>query len=254
MQVSTEVMNVLEASGFNGNQLRLPPTQLERKLYDAVNKVLEAMGGKWNRSAKAHVFEGDAYEAVEDVLQTGEYTRVKQDLGQFDSPLPVVMRVIQLAGDLSGKWVLEPEAGIGKIAVAAEEMGGIVWAYEIDPRRYAVLKEALEGGDAGAVQCVDFMQVRATSDESALFDVVLMNPPFAKQADIDHVLHAATFLKPGGRLVSVMSASVTYRTNRKAEDFRAWVNAHGGTIEMLPDGAFASSGTQVAACIVSVTL
>jgi type I restriction-modification system DNA methylase subunit len=78
-----------------------------------------------------------------------------------------------------------------------------------------------------------------------------MNPPFAKQADIAHVTHAAKFLKPGGRLVSVMSASVTFRTDAKTEAFRGFINSKGAAHEKLAGGAFKESGTMVNAVIVS---
>ena len=42
----------------------------------------------------------------------------------------------------------------------------------------------------------DFMKARVPMD-GAQFDAVVMNPPFEKQADIDHVLHAYKMLKPG---------------------------------------------------------
>ncbi len=41
-----------------------------------------------------------------------------------------------------------------------------------------------------------------------------MNPPFSRQQDIRHVMHAAKFLKPGGRLVAVMGASAISGSNR----------------------------------------
>ena len=72
-----------------------------------------------------------------------------------------------------------------------------------------------------------------------------MNPPFSRQADIHHVNHAIKFLKPGGVLVSVMSAGVTFRTNRLTDDFRRMVIAHNGQIGALPAGAFKESGTMV---------
>ena len=34
-----------------------------------------------------------------------------------------------------------------------------------------------------------------------MFDAVLMNPPFAQGADIEHITRALKMLKPGGRLV-----------------------------------------------------
>ncbi len=71
-----------------------------------------------------------------------------------------------------------------------------------------------------------------------------MTPPFAKQADIQHVLHAYDFLKPGGLLVAVMSAGITFRSGR-AEEFRKLVADRGGSIDPLPDAAFKESGTDV---------
>jgi hypothetical protein len=36
--------------------------------------VLKAMGGKWHRHSKGHVFDGDPTEAIELASLTGEYT------------------------------------------------------------------------------------------------------------------------------------------------------------------------------------
>jgi len=77
-----------------------------------------------------------------------------------------------------------------------------------------------------------------------IYDKVVMNPPFEKQADIDHVLHAFKFLKPGGRLVSIMASSVTFRENKKTLDFKELVDLH-GFIEHNLAGAFKASGTMV---------
>ncbi len=71
-----------------------------------------------------------------------------------------------------------------------------------------------------------------------------MNPPFGCDGvgtDIDHVRHAFEFLKPGGRLVSVMSDGVFYRNDSKAQEFRAWLEHSGGFDFELPEGAFLNS-------------
>jgi ParB family transcriptional regulator, chromosome partitioning protein len=86
-----------------------------------------------------------------------------------------------------------------------------------------------------------------------LFDRVIANPPFEKQADIDHVLHAWAHLKPGGRLVSVMSAGVTFREDRKTRAFRDFLNEHGALVETNPEGAFKESGTGVSTVLVAIT-
>lgn len=243
MKISQDVMQVLDRAEVDGNKLVLTG-QLDRKLYQDVNKVLEAIGGKWNRGAKAHVFDMPVSDVLEPIMETGEYVRTKQDFGQFDSPEDVVARVIQLADIEPGMAVLEPSAGIGNIAYAAEAAGGKVTAVEIDPKRCAKLK----GSANLSAHHHDFLQQTAVQH----FDRVVMNPPFAKQADIDHVLHAHKCLKSGGRLVSVMSASVLFRDNTKAKAFRAFVEERGGTFERLPDTSFAQSGTAVHTCIVTI--
>jgi type I restriction-modification system DNA methylase subunit len=73
-----------------------------------------------------------------------------------------------------------------------------------------------------------------------------------RELDIDHVMHAFKFLKPGGKLVSVMSAGITFRQDRKAVAFREMLEAHNGQIIPLPEGSFKESGTGVNAVIVTV--
>jgi protein-L-isoaspartate O-methyltransferase len=249
MQVSQPVLEVLSAAVVSGTSLKLIG-QLDRKLYADTNKVIEAAGGKWNKKAGAHVFEGMAIDTIEPILMTGTYSRTKQDFGQFDSTPVVVDRVIELADIEPGMSVLEPSAGIGRIASAAAESGGVVMAIEIDKTRVAKLETVAEAYRGMSVIQTDFLTLDPLICES--YDRITMNPPFAKQADIEHVNHAFKFLKQGGRLVSVMSAGVGYRQDRKAVEFRAFVEERGGTIERLPDSAFKDSGTNVSTVIVVI--
>jgi protein-L-isoaspartate O-methyltransferase len=243
LRISEDVLAVLDAAEVEGTRLVLTGT-LDRKLYQDVNKVLEAIGGKWNRSAKAHVFELPVSDVLEPIMETGEYQRTKQDFGQFDSPPEVVSEVIRLAQIEPGMDVLEPSAGIGNIVRGIVAAGGVPHAFEIDPIRRASLEAS--GLMTFPVASGDFLTFEP---EEPTFDRVAMNPPFARQADIDHVLHAFQFLKPGGLLVSVMSASVLFRTNRKTVAFRELI-ADSGMIERLPDNAFASSGTNISTVVV----
>lgn len=98
---------------------------------------------------------------------------------------------------------------------------------------------------------MDFLTV-VPPDEPLGFDVVLANPPFSKQQDIDHVRHAYRFLRFGGRLVAIMAAGVLFRQNRKTVEFRQWVLSLGGDIEELPEGTFKEEGTMVRAVLVTI--
>lgn len=85
-----------------------------------------------------------------------------------------------------------------------------------------------------------------------VYDFVLMNPPFEKLQDIEHVRHAYKFLKPGGQLRAIMSPVFTFREN--CREFREWVEDL-GYWEKLPDGSFktAFNATSVACVYVEVT-
>lgn len=237
-QISQDVLQVLDAATIDGALLTLNGT-LDRKLYVETNKVLEAAGGKWNKKAKAHVFDGDANEFIEPIILTGEYRLTKQDFGQFDTPADLAHDVVVLADIEPGMAVLEPSAGIGRIAKAVERAGGKVTCYEVDEKRASALADF-------TVHVCDFLSVIPAQQ----FDRVVMNPPFARQDDIRHVLHAFKFLRPGGRLVAIMSAGILFRTNKATLDFRDFVLAHQGSVKALPEGSFKESGTSVNTCVV----
>lgn len=245
MKIQEEVLTHLSTATCKGRELRLSST-LDRGEYARVKKVIEAAGGKWARSAAAHVFPGDAQEAVDSLILTGNVT-VPADLGQFDTPPEVAAMVIEAANITPGMRVLEPSAGTGALVAPAVEDGGKVYWCEIDPKRHAAL--ALRFPERSRLG--DFLQ--ADPDRYAPFDRVVMNPPFAPgQADIHHVMHALQFLKPGGRLVSIMSAGVIFRENRLTTIMRDTIRRTGGTVRRLPPKSFRISGTNVETVLVTM--
>lgn len=70
------------------------------------------------------------------------------------------------------------------------------------------------------------------------YDRIIMNPPFSKRQDAEHVRHAYELLKPGGRIVAIMGEGVFFGQDQKAQEFREWLESIGGTSEKLPDGSF----------------
>lgn len=244
MRIDHDVLAVLSRCETNGNALVIAE-QLDRSMYQRANKVLEAAGGKWNRKAKAHLFDDEAATRLDQILLSGEVAVPKDEFNYFPSPPAVVERLLELADVRCGMRVLEPSAGQGAIAYACAEAGGLVDCCELMEANYDALS-----GDVrlNAVVLADFL----TLVPEPRYDRVVMNPPFAKQADIKHVLHALQFLAPEGMLASVMAASVLYRDNRLTRDFRDLVRDRGGDIEALPEGSFKSAGTMVGTVIVTV--
>lgn len=246
MKIPENVLRVLSVCEVDGTAVRITSGQLDRKLYLGVNAVLAELGGKWNRKTRAHLFPADPTDTLDAVINAGEVTTARE-LGYFPTPAPLVRRMVALARVGPGMDALEPSAGEGAIAVELARAGAMVTCFEIDPARMPALERAL-ARHASVRHRADFLQV----DAAPWADRVVMNPPFARQADIDHVRHAYAMLKPGGRLVAVMSAGVAFRENRKAVEFRALVAAAGGTIEALPDGTFAEAGTHVRTVLVTM--
>ncbi len=165
--------------------------------------------------------------------------RLRNVPGFFPTPAPLAGRMIEEARipdtpaeDFS---VLEPSAGIGSIVdtlAAAGFPADRVECFEASQACGAVLTLK---GYRNAIE--DFLSV----EPAERFDRVLMNPPFEAQADIDHVRHAFQFLKPGGRLVAIMSeGSFNTSTRRKCQEFALWLTDKGGTSEPIR-GAFDSS-------------
>lgn len=231
--IDQNTLAILSRVTVEGNNIFLTCGQLDRKQYLAVNEVLENMGGKWNKKAKAHVYANDPTEALEQVLLSGEIVPPKK-YGYFPTPPELAKRVIALAEVAPGELVLEPSAGQGGIA---DHLAGFaVDCVELLPDNAKVLRSK----GYNLLHEGTFFDVVPTP----IYDKVIMNPPFEKQADIDHVLHAFKFLKPGGRLVSIMASSVTFRENKKTLDFKALVDRQ-GFIEHNPAGAFKESGTMV---------
>src|SRR3546814_17210511 len=82
-------------------------------------------------------------------------------------------------------------------------------------------------------------------ETTGLFDRIVMNPPFDRLRDIDHVVHALKFLKPNGRLVPIMSAGTEFRSDRKSVEFRQLLEDIGANWHDLPPGSLAECGTNV---------
>ncbi|MBC7435820.1 MAG: DUF3560 domain-containing protein [Bdellovibrionales bacterium] len=167
----------------------------------------------------------------------------------FPTPSDLAARMVDLAGVDVGLRVLEPSAGTGQILAA---LPGVVpfgekrqTALDVVAVEYShALAEGLkQSGLAGSVVCGDFLQCR---DELGKFDAVLMNPPFENAADIKHITHALTMLKPGGRLVAICANGP-----RQNDALRPMVEAAGGHWEVLPSGTF--DGTGVSSVLMAFT-
>jgi len=224
---------------------RLTCGQLDRPLYLAVNKGLDALGGKWDRKLGGHVFTIDPRQRIELLLDTGQVKVVKDSY--FPTPRVIGLEMADMAWLMPEIRVLEPSAGTGELAEAILETEPAVdlLVAEKDQRRQQALKE--KGFRLLAEGDYDFL----TADVGK-WPRIIQNPPFENGQDIDHVRYAYEHLEEDGLLVSVMSESPFFDSRSKARHFRQWLAMLDHQIIELERGAFSGSGTGVKAKLVII--
>lgn len=252
IRISDEVRAVLTRSVVEGNLLRLPPGQLDRKLYVSVNEALEAIGGKWNKKQKAHVFDGDPRAAIDAASETGKVAHPNQH-DFFPTSRDVAETACYRLG-MGDTWkrMLEPSAGNGDLVAPFLDWLGMPTTDELvlfdkDPKRCDALQRK---GLAPYTSMVDFLTLDPVVFRP--FDRILMNPPFERGSDTKHIAHALNFLAPSGRLVAIASAGLKGREDKSTRALRANIDQWGGVIEDLPEGSFKHAGTSVATVMVVV--
>lgn len=182
---------------------------------------------------------------AEELKQKLIYVKNASIPGYFPTPPAVVSLMLDYAQIGKLQSVCEPSAGSGAILDAIEERHpdrGATYIFEVNRTLVDIL---LKKGYSPTGY--DFMEAFGYK-----FDRIVMNPPFERLQDIDHVLKAYELLKPGGRIVSIMSPSPFFNSQKKASDFREWFENVGGEAHDLPEGSFKESGAMVNSKIVVI--
>jgi predicted RNA methylase len=255
MKLTEDVLAVLSTAEVTETSLRITAGRLDRKVYLAVDKAVQALGGKWDRKTKTHTFpSGAASQLVENAILTGEVTLPKNDLAFFPTSPELARQLVVMAGVKKGWKVLEPSAGTGRIVDAILAAGGLPFAVERDigMRTKLALRDPpiMVIGATISGPAVDFMDLDPRVAMNS-YDAVVMNPPFKKSGKgdhLDHVRHAFNFLKPKGVLVSVLPVSIEFREDKRYREFRDWHRERNGEVVRLPEGSFKDAGTSVNTC------
>lgn len=174
-------------------------------------------------------FYGDVLpDAPEENAKRQPGTAVSKDLQFYPTPAAVVETVLSDLYFKQGESVLEPSCGDGRLmdGLAALGKGLCVTGIEYDPARAAECR-----AKGHHVQTANFLQVAP----QPIFDAVVMNPPFYGRHYLKHIRHALKFLKPGGRLLSILPATAHYDHGELPA----------GKWHDLPVGSFSESGTNV---------
>lgn len=113
--------------------------------------------------------------------------------------------------------------------------GGRAWSGRVS--LHAINEDGSEGRMLGWYDRDELTGIRQRGSWSG-YDRIVMNPPFSKGRDIEHVQHAYELLRPGGRLVALMGEGAFFHKNQASERFREWLDSLGATSEKLPEGSF----------------
>ena len=192
--------------------------------------------------------DGDAHEPKETFTSK---TTLARNFGHYPTPEPVAKRVVEAANYHHSRdaesplLILEPSAGGGNIASIAAQQGAHVDCIEIQRHLADTLKAS---GLYRNVWNADFLD----RTPMPLYDCVLMNPPFDRERDIDHVTHALKFLKDTGILIAIMSAGTEFRETGKSRAFRDQMAQLNARWKDLPPGSFSSVGTNVNTMLLKV--
>jgi len=149
--------------------------------------------------------------------------------GFFPTPPQLVEEMLGYAQPLhKGLRVLEPSAGNGAIARALRKEGVEPKLVEMNDSLRAILVT-----DGFQLVGDDFLKF----DQHG-WDRILMNPPFERGQDMEHVRHAYDLLADGGILVAITSEGPFFREDRKAAAFRDWLKSVGGFSRRNAEGSF----------------
>ena len=172
--------------------------------------------------------------ATREIAKREADLRVTKIPGYFPTPAAVADRMVDLADIQPAQMILEPNGGKGSLidAIQRKHPDAAVDVYEVNHHlRELLCSRARPFGH-------DFWRKRPASRPG--YDRILMNPPFEKGQDIEHVTPGLdSLLKPGGRLVAIVSAGAMSRGDKKARRLPAasWTTTATPT-RRFPAGTF----------------
>lgn len=167
--------------------------------------------------------------------------------GFFPTPAKLADEMVKMLDLKPRMTVLEPSAGKGDLAEAVRrDVNGDLVDLKCIEQNWT-LHEILTEKGFNAYRG-NFLELNPF--EWPKFDRIIMNPPYERLADIDHVRHAFKFLKPSGWISALVSASFRFRSDRKAVEFREWLESLGCCPQDLGtpfdgDEAFRQAGVRV---------
>ncbi|MBD2753815.1 DNA methyltransferase family protein [Spirosoma validum] len=237
--------------------LGLPEYQIED--YPRFKRMITDVGGVWKR--KGFLFTSDPTNVLQRIFEQG--VNWKQLTQYFATPHTVCRKMIEKLPQgidfWHGKRILEPSVGRGNILMeillrtcmfqgngkTGEDFRINAWSKsqvdlcELDEFNYLCLENKIIKQMGYQRICADFMQL----PNDRQYDIIIANPPFAKDQYKTHFTKMVGHLAPGGDIVCVLP--------KKAEEDDLYSQLANVEFEHLSNKEFRGSGTIVDTLIVS---
>ncbi|MCF5382486.1 DUF4942 domain-containing protein [Pseudomonas syringae] len=165
-------------------------------------KIIESIGGECRRQDSSTIyinFDFDPTEVLNQIIYTGIVPETVS-YQFYPSRSEIAVKAASRLDIRDGLTYCEPQAGTGDLAQYLPKDS--TFCIEIADVRVKVL--AAKGYN---VIKADFLKW-ALENPEAKVDRVLMNPPFSKGRALAHLTAAASMLKPNGRVVAILPASM----------------------------------------------
>lgn len=238
----TETLNLdLRALRCEGNLAFLPTEQLNN--YPILKATLIKACGKYKNNSFEFPYPA---QTVIDQLISGKSINFKKEFQFFATPETVAERLMDEIIFMYPEFdVLEPSAGHGSLidALLKRNVGVIkhIDAIELSELNFAVLEEKYRGNENVNIIKGDFLENKSKK----VYDLIIANPPFTNNQDIDHIRKMYSILGRGGQLISIASTSWLHGSQKKQIEFREWLDEIEAEIKPIKQGEFKSSGTNV---------
>lgn len=240
------VEDILKHCTLEGNVLKLPAVQFNKKSYAEAKKWIEEAGGFWQGGkVQGFTFPFNA-ERVFSILHEGKRCNLQQDYQFFETPAELADWLVMLAGGINeADTVLEPSAGRGALIKAIHRAcpSVTVECYELMPEN----REFLYSLDNVIILDEDF-----TKDSVGSYTKIIANPPFSGNQDIEHVRIMYKLLEKGGTLAAITSSHWKIASEKKCVDFRNWLEEVHGEVFEIGAGEFKESRTSISTMAVVI--
>lgn len=218
------------------NIIHLPEFQIDRDLYIECKTIIESYGYKYS-SKKFNKKGANASEDLQKMIDGVEVLSARKQFNFFPTPRPIVELAQELLCHDGESSILEPSCGTGNLVDGLEPF---TRAIEINEDCIVELKN----------KNIEVIGFDFTQTLPIKFKYIIMNPPFQKRQDAEHVFLAFNnWLEDGGVLVAITSTSIITANDKKSKYFQDLYLKYGIYQKIIDAGAFKESGTMVSTAI-----